>query len=113
MGLRHSFKRRGPRINVSSKELRTVDGILFASRGEADRYVDLIQAQRQGAVVMFLRQPRFDIGGGTKFSADFIVFWDDGAVTIEDVKGHRTDRYIRAKKQVEALYPITITEIKV
>jgi hypothetical protein len=38
------------------------------------------------------------------------VFWVNGVVTIEDVKGMKTPMYILKKKQVEAIYPITITE---
>jgi len=109
--VRHSFKR-APLIRVSPKELRTVDGILFASGGESRRYLELRLLQEQGHIVFFLLQPRFELGGGTKYTSDFLIFWQDGRTTIEDVKGYRTPKYIKAKKQVEARYPITITEIQ-
>lgn len=89
----------------------TVDGIKFPSKREARRYAELVLAQRAGEVVFFLRQPRFDLPGSTKYYADFLVFWKDGSVTIEDTKGHKTSEYKLKKRQVEELYPIKIIEI--
>jgi len=88
-----------------------LDGIKFASKKEAKYYQDLKLLQQVGEVVFFLRQPRFDLPGGTKYYADFLVFWSNGTASFVDVKGHRTKSYIRAKKQVEALYPVTIEEV--
>lgn len=88
-----------------------VDGIKFPSKREARRYKDLMLAQRSGEVVFFLRQPRFDLPGRTKYYADFLVFWKDGTVTVEDTKGHKTPEYKLKKRQVEELYPIEIVEI--
>ena len=42
---------------------------------------------------------------------DYAVFWADGTVTFEDVKGYRTDTYKAKKRAVEALYPIEIREL--
>ena len=88
-----------------------VDGIKFPSKREARRYQELVLAQRAGEVVFFLRQPRFDLPGSTKYYADFLVFWKDGSVTVEDTKGHKTSEYKLKKRQVEELYPIEITEL--
>ena len=87
------------------------DGIKFSSKKEGRRYQDLKLLQRAGDVVFFLRQVPFHLPGNTKYVCDFMVFWQDGGCTIEDVKGHRTPQYIAKKKQVEAVYPIKITEI--
>jgi hypothetical protein len=87
-----------------------VDGITFDSQKEARRYVELKMMREAGEIVHFHRQPIFDLPGGTTYRPDFQIFWKDGAVTYEDVKGFRTDAYIRAKKQVEALYPVEIIE---
>ena len=89
------------------------DGIKFDSKAEARRYDELVLARKNGLVVQFLvHAPRFILPGGTSYTTDFLVFWEDGSVTVEDVKGMRTPAYKRSKKQVEALYaPITITEI--
>ena len=60
----------------------------------------------------FLRQPMFDLPGGVTYRADFIIFWSDGNVTIEDVKGFETSEFKLKKKMVEELYPINIEVVK-
>lgn len=87
-----------------------VDGITFDSRKEARRYSELKLLQKAGEVLFFHRQPIFDLPGGTTYRADFLVFWADGHVTWEDVKGVKTPAYKKAKKQVEAVYPVEILE---
>lgn len=87
------------------------DGIRFDSKKEAKRYDDLRLLQRSGEVLFFLRQVPFDIGAGVKYRLDFLVFWRDGDITFEDVKGFRTKEYLIKKRLVESLYPITIQEI--
>ena len=87
------------------------DGIKFASKKEAKRYQQLKLLQDAGEVLFFLRQVPFHLQAGIKYVCDYLVFWTNGEITIEDVKGVKTDMYILKKKQVEATYPITITEI--
>ena len=99
--LRHKFR-------AKPQEL---DGIKFASKKEAKRYLELKMLRTSGHVVFFLRQVPFHLQGGIKYVADFLVFWENGEVTIEDVKGLKTPMYNTKKKQVEAAYPITITEV--
>ena len=87
------------------------DGIKFSSLKERKRYRELNLLQEKGEVIMFLRQTPFHLKGGVKYVCDYFVFWNDGTVTIEDVKGMKTPQYITKKTIVEATYPITITEI--
>ena len=87
------------------------DGIKFPSKKEAKRYLQLKQLQALGEIVFFLRQVPFYLSGGVKYVCDFQIFWTDGSVTFEDVKGMKTSIYIAKKKMVEATYPIQITEI--
>tara|TARA_Y100000815_G_scaffold272534_1_gene301652 strand:- start:2140 stop:2307 length:168 start_codon:yes stop_codon:yes gene_type:complete len=54
----------------------------------------------------------FDLPGGVTYRADFIIFWSDGNVTIEDVKGFETSEFKLKKKMVEELYPINIEVVK-
>lgn len=89
----------------------TVDEFKFASKKEAKRYSDLLMLQKDGVVLFFLRQVPFHLDGGVKYVCDFLVFWANDDITFEDVKGMKTPMYILKKKQVEARYPITITEI--
>ncbi len=106
LGLRHKF-------GVAPAAARTEDGITFHSKRELLRYQQLKLARLAGEVVQFLPQaPTFVLPGGVRYTADFLVFWADGHVTVEDTKGHRTESYKAKKRMVEALYPpITITEI--
>ena len=108
--MKHAFHHH--KYHVSAKGDRTVDGITFDSKKEANRYKDLKQLQDWGEVLQFLRQIPFHLPGHTKYVCDFLVFWTDGHVSFEDVKGMRTETYKLKKRQVEELYsPITITEL--
>jgi len=108
--MKHQFKRN--KYHVSPKTERSVDGIVFDSKKEAERYKELLYLRKFGAVVQFLRQTPFHLPGNSRYIADFLVFWKDGHVTVEDVKGVRTETYKLKKRQVEELYaPITITEL--
>lgn len=99
--LRHKFK---------AKATET-DGIKFASKKEANRYNILKLLQKSGDILFFLRQVPFHLPGGVKYICDFLIFWANGIVTIEDVKGFKTESYKAKKKMVEALYPIEILEV--
>ena len=67
--------------------------------------------QKIGDVLFFLRQVPFHLPGGVKYVCDFLIFWANGTVTIEDVKGFKTEIYKAKKKMVEDIYPITISEV--
>lgn len=87
------------------------DGIKFSSKKES-RYYDLLKLlKKNGEVLFFLRQVPFHLPGNVKYLCDFIVFWANGDITFEDVKGFKTALYKTKKKMVENLYPIKIKEI--
>lgn len=88
-----------------------LDGIKFGSKKESKRYQELLYLQKTGEVLFFLRQTPFHLPGNIKYLCDFVVFWKNGDITFEDVKGMKTPMYTLKKKQVEALYPIEIKEI--
>lgn len=87
------------------------DGIKFSSRKEARYYDQLKLRKHSGEIVFFLRQVPFHLPGGTVYRADFQEFHSDGTVHFVDVKGMKTDSYKIKKREVEALYPVTIEEI--
>jgi Protein of unknown function (DUF1064) len=87
------------------------DGFKFASKKERKRYLELKMLREANEVFFFQMQTPFHLTGGVKYLCDFQVYWKNGDITFEDVKGMRTPMYILKKKQVEQLYPITITEI--
>ena len=88
-----------------------LDGIKFALRKEAKRYRELELLKKSGELLFFLRQVPFHLPANVKYVCDFLCFWKDETVTVEDVKGIKTPLYILKKKQVEAIYPIKIMEI--
>jgi uncharacterized protein DUF1064 len=87
------------------------DGSKFPSKKEARRYNELKLLKQNGDIVFFLRQVPFHLPGNIKYVCDFMIFWADDSVTIEDVKGFKTKDYIVKKKLVEVTYPIKIQEI--
>lgn len=88
-----------------------VEGIRFDSKKEARYFQKLRMREAAGEVLFFLRQVPFHLPGGVRYVVDFQEFHADGKVHFVDVKGMETPEFKAKKKQVEALYPITI-EIK-
>ena len=116
------------KINFGRNKYRAVktevDGIMFDSKREAARYVELKEKLDAGIIQDLKLQPKFNcIVKGTKvctYRADFeYLLVDDvgpqgqiGYYVVEDVKGYKTDVYKLKKKLVEALFPGTkINEI--
>ena len=89
----------------------TDDGIRFASKKEHKRYLELKKLEEIKEVLFFFRQTPIHLPGNVKYVLDFVVFWANGEITFEDVKGMKTPIYNIKKKQVESIYPINITEI--
>ena len=94
----------------------TVDGIVFDSKREAVRYMELMVLQKNGQISRLELQPKYDcIIDGKKictYRADFRYFTKNGNI-VEDVKGVKTPVYRLKKKLVEALYAgVIIQEIK-
>jgi len=85
-----------------------VDGITFASKAEAARYVELKALEAAGEINGLELQPKFAcVIDGKKvcdYFADFAYFTRKKRV-IEDVKGIETAVFRLKKKLVEALYP--------
>lgn len=89
-----------------------VDGIRFPSKAEAARYETLKLLKAVGEIRWFCRQAIFDLPGGIKYLADFVIVLGDGTVRVEDVKGFKTPEYLLKRKQVQALYGVTIAEVR-
>lgn len=92
-----------------------VDGIVFDSKKEADRYIKLKLLAR-AEKIMDLKHPYpfpFYIGNKMIFSywADFEYFLPTGERIVEDVKGYKTPVYRLKKKLIEAQFNIKINEI--
>ena len=110
----------------------TVDGEVFDSKKEAQRYRELLLLEKAGAISGLQRQVKFilipaqreaDIigpRGGIKkgrtiekecsYVADF-VYQEDGRVVVEDTKGFKTTEYVIKRKLMLYIHGIQIREI--
>lgn len=89
----------------------TIDGYKFDSQKEANRYQELKQLKQIGDITFFIRQPMFDIGAGVTYKADFLIFWNDGSFSVEDVKGYPTQVFKLKHKFLESNYPFKLNII--
>lgn len=88
------------------------DSIKFPSKLERAYYDKLKMLQESGEVVFFLRQVGFDLEGGHRYFADFLVFWQDGIAEIIDTKGRDTPLSKLKRNQVEERYGVEIKIVK-
>lgn len=99
-----------------------VDGITFASKREAARFVELKQLERAGHISDLVLQPSFELippveldgkkQRATKYIADFQYVDHLGNKVIEDVKGHKTREYQIKRKLMKFLFGIEIKEFR-
>jgi hypothetical protein len=94
-----------------------VDGLRFASRREAARYLALKAEEARGEIRNLKVQPAFrvEINGALicDYVADFAYFRGNERV-VEDVKSKatRTPEYRLKRKLVEAIYHIRVAEVE-
>lgn len=90
------------------------DGIIFDSKAESRRYLELKLLERGGFIRQLELQPeyKFEINGKLMFTyrADFRYFESTSRV-VEDVKGVRTPVYRIKKKIIEAAFKVRIREV--
>ena len=89
----------------------TIDGITFASKGEAMRYASLVRLQKAGCIKDLRLQVAFPLSvNGFKlctYVADF-VYLEDGKTIVEDFKGIRTPVFKLKAKMMKALLGIEL-----
>lgn len=105
------------RRNKYGAKKTLVDGILFHSKKEAQRYIVLNQMRKAGIIKNLELQPRVPIYVNEKKVADYVGDFryenQDGEIILEDVKSEatKTPVYRLKKKLLEAqIPPIMITE---
>lgn len=96
----------------------TVNGLVFDSKREAERYGELVVAERAGEIKNLEVHPRFplviheqDCGA---YVADFSYVTRDGLPVIEDVKSPATRKlptYRLKARMVWALYGLKVREV--
>ena len=112
------FKTYNRNTNKYHNHIITIDKIRFASKGEAQRYVELRDMKKKGEIINFELQPVFELQprftkNGIKYReirylADFRVTHPDGHQIIEDVKGkggYTTPEFKLKLKMFEYKFP--------
>lgn len=90
----------------------TFDGIWFQSQKEAGRYNQLKLLQQGGKISELRRQVRYPIVIKTVYVADFVYIDNQtGLEVVEDVKGFRTQEYIRKRRLMLEQHGIPIREV--
>jgi hypothetical protein len=93
-----------------------VDGKMFDSQHEANRYVELCHLQRSGKIGNLECQTKYEIIINDIHIGYYIADFSyidrlTGRLVAEDAKGFRTALYKLKKKIVEALYGLKIREV--
>jgi hypothetical protein len=110
------MKTRLPARRSKYRAIKTrVDGIVFASRKEADRYRKLKILAKAGHITELKLQPSWAIVIGgikvCKYVGDFWYKKADGVAVVEDVKGFKTPVYRLKRKLMKAMFGIFIKEV--
>jgi len=88
---------------------------VFASKKEADRFIELTLMEKAKAIqdlkcqVAFPLLPKSRWGREIRYIADF-TYYEDGRLVVEDTKGFRTDVYKLKKRLFEERYGIELKE---
>lgn len=93
-----------------------IDGFVFHSRREANRYAELKLLECAGEIKDLELQPVYpcEVNGKLvcKYIADFrYICTKRGNVVIEDAKGVKTPLYRLKNKLVRALFDVVIVEV--
>jgi len=109
-------------MNKYKNKKMVVDGIIFDSVKEKNRYLTLKLYEKVGAIkdlelqVKFELQPAFSVNGKRirkiEYIADF-VYYDNNAKkqVVEDVKGYRTKEFLLKRKLFAYKYGFEISEV--
>ena len=81
-----------------------INGIRFASKREANRYIYLKRRIVTEEITGLKLQPRFDFPMKFFYKADF-SYMEDGKQVVEDVKGFETAIFKLKKKCFKYFYP--------
>ncbi len=93
-----------------------VDGHLFPSKREADRYAQLRLLERAGALTDLRLQFRFPLAVKDQVIGHYVADFtytdaETGGCIVEDAKGARTPLYAWKKNHFRAQYGIEVQEV--
>ena len=111
----------------------SINGVIFDSKKEYNRYIELTLLSRSGAIKGLKRQVKFElipaqyepdiinprgkvkkgklIERAVSYIADFVYTDENGKTVVEDTKGFRTKDYIIKRKLLLYMHGIRIKEI--
>lgn len=111
----------------------SANGVIFDSKKEYNRYIELTLLSRSGAIKGLKRQVKFElipaqyepdiinsrgkvkkgklIERAVSYIADFVYTDENGKMVVEDTKGFRTKDYIIKRKLLLYIHGIRIKEI--
>jgi hypothetical protein len=89
----------------------SADGKRFDSKLERDYYEQLVLRWKAGEILWFVRQVTFELEGGVKYRADFLVV-NLGGVDVVDTTGVMTPAKRDKLKQVKARYGIDVQLVR-
>lgn len=113
---------RGVKSKYNNRKTEVL-GIIFDSKREADRYLELYLAQKAGAITDLQLQVPFElipkqtdetgkvVERAVLYKADFTYRNSDGMFVVEDAKGERTREYILKRKLMMWVYGIRVKEV--
>ena len=109
------LKREPPKKSKYGNQKTEVNGIVFDSKREAKRYVELLIHLKTGVICILECQVSYELNeGGThslKYIADFrYLLCATGETVVEDAKGAKTKVYLKKRRLMKKIYGITIKE---
>jgi hypothetical protein len=87
------------------------DGKRFDSKLERDYYQQLVLRWKAGDILWFVRQVNFELEGGVRYRADFVVVMPAG-VEVVDTTGVMTPAKRDKLKQMKARYGIDVQIVR-
>lgn len=103
-------------MNKYHAKKTVLDGMMFDSRRESNRYAELKLLQRAGKIKNLRRQVPFELipsqdgERAVKYIADF-VYEENGKEVVEDAKGFRPKEYIIKRKLMLWVHGIKVREV--
>ena len=92
------------RFNKYNAKATVINGIRFASKREAFRYLGLLDEMKAGRISELTLQPVFKFPCGIKYVADF-KYTEKGKTVYEDVKGFQPPVFKLKMKCFKHHYP--------
>jgi hypothetical protein len=107
--------RETPKPSKYGNKRTVIDGLVFDSKGEAGRWMELRTMEKAGLIERLERQVRIslEVNGHhiCTYVADFVYYQDDERI-VEDFKGKRTDTYMLKSKLFAAIHGQRIKEVQ-